>query len=61
MSPFPQLTLILRSLEPQETFARGCAGPDADTRWQRAALPTRAEVCVYSAFLLDLKECEGPM
>ena len=61
MSPFPQLTLVLRSQEPQETFVRICAGLDADALWQDAALPTRADVCVYSAFPLDLKELDGPM
>ncbi len=41
MSPFPQLTLILRFLKPQETFVRDCAGLDADTLWQDAALLVR--------------------
>ncbi len=50
MSPFPQLPLIFRFLQPQETFVRDCAGLGADTLRQDAALPRRAEVCVYSTF-----------
>ncbi len=61
MSRSPQLTLIPRSLEPQETFVSGFAGLDADTSWEDGALPTGAALCAYSAFHLDLEQREGPM
>jgi hypothetical protein len=48
MSPSPQLTLIPRSLEPQESLVRSLAGLDRDTRWPDAALLSRA---VYASIL----------